>query len=404
MSQPASKSHRSIMAVGLTTLCVAISTAALFSVSPFFLNDVLHISLKGIGAIETGTEALSQLFRLISGVISDVLQRNKPMFFLGTLCSAIARPFFVFAQGAGFVVISKIFDRLGNGISATPRDAFVASHSPADKRGANLGLVMTFKTAGCVLGPWLVAGILAWRADFDTRILLWIISIPSFIAVVLCLFGMHEKKVEPAEKGKREEGRSFSFRAVARLPRTYWLFLMVMSLFYLARAPESFMLLSLRDSGLPKWFCTGTIGFFNLVSVLISFPSGWLSDKIGRSRVLIISFATLLLALTCFALGSPVCGVLGVALWGVQRASSQILSVACISDLVPKNVLGTAIGMLNLLTAFASIASGYGCGYLADRYSFHESFFASATVSCIALLGLCYFARRSGSLAPKAKA
>ena len=43
--------------------------------------------------------------------------------------------------------------------SATPRDAYIALHSKDDK-GANIGLTMTFKTVGCVIGPFIVISVM----------------------------------------------------------------------------------------------------------------------------------------------------------------------------------------------------------------------------------------------------
>ncbi|GHS93971.1 hypothetical protein AGMMS49949_07530 [Alphaproteobacteria bacterium] len=76
---------------------------------------------------------------------------------------------------------------------------------------------------------------------------------------------------------------------------------------------------------------------------------GRLSDKWDRSKVLIISFVTLALSLFFLARNSYTLGVFGVLFGSVQRLTSQILSVACIADIVPKKILGTAIGLLNLL-------------------------------------------------------
>lgn len=339
-----------IIAVGISTMLVAISTSALYSISPFYLKEVLKINLVNIGLVEQVSEALSQFCRLFSGIIGDYLKKNKPMFLLGTIFSALARPFFILANGIWMVAASKAFDRIGNGISATPRDAYVAQHSPANKKGAYLGVIMTFKTFGC-MSPFVVAYILKKYSNFDYRTLLILIAIPSFLAIFVCLFYMKEKKEDASKEAsqssnkEKEPRNSFKISDVRFLPNIYWLFLGVMTFFMLARTPESYMLLNLEETGLPKWFCTATIGFFNLVSLLVSYPSGWLSDKIGRNTVLIISFITLTVSLFCFSMNTCLFGVLGVVFWGIQRSTSQILSVACIADIVPKNILGTAIGL-----------------------------------------------------------
>ena len=385
----------SILGVGFTTFLVAISTAAFYSISPFYLREVLGISLVSVGLIENATEAISQIFRLFSGIIGDYLKRSKPMFLLGTIFSAISRPFFIFAHNAAMVVVSKIFDRLGNGISATPRDSFTAQQSPADKKGAYIGLIMTFKTLGCVFGPWMVS--LLFGLNISIKHTITFVSIPSFIAIFVCTFYMKEKKNNKKtvdNNSSNKEFNSFKISNIAYLSKQYWVFLGIMFIFMLARTPEGYMLLSLKQTGLPMWFCSGTIGFFNAVSVLVSYPAGRLSDKIGRSNVLVISFVTLSLSLICFSYPYKIFGVMGVVFWGVQRSTSQILSVACISDLVPKNILGTAIGLLNLLSCLTAILSGYICGTMATHYSFYAAYKLSTAVSVLALIFIVIFARK----------
>lgn len=384
-----------ILAVGLTTMLVAISTTAVYSISPFYLREVLHIQLGKIGLIENGTELISQCCRLISGVIGDRMQRSKPMFLLGTICSAIARPFLIFANGIGMVIMSKVFDRLGNGISATPRDAFVAQQSSPTKKGSNLGLIMTFKTIGCTIGPLGLSCVGFFYDALSMKTLLIITAIPGFIAVFICMFGMRERGKEQREDTIDNTARkAFRWSDVMYLPKVYWLFLTIMACFMIARVPESFLLLNLKQTGLPQWFCTGTIGFFNAVSVAVAYPSGLLSDKIGRPRVLLLSFLTLVLSLLFFALNTPLLGVLGVCFWGVQRVTSQILSVACIADIVPPHILGTAIGMLNLFTAVSGGISGGLHGFVAQYRDFSTSYFLATIIALISLVLLYFFNKK----------
>lgn len=382
-----------IIAVGVTTFLVAISTTAFYSISPFYLRDFLGISLVSVGLIENATEAVSQLCRLFSGIISDLLKRSKPMFFLGTVLSAVSRPFFMFANNAAMVAVSKIFDRLGNGISATPRDSYAAQNSLPGQRGANLGLIMTFKTLGCVVGSGFVAFAVKFFTNTSLRTLITYISIPSFIAVLVCWLCMKES-TNSKTAGTKEEpcaDNSFEWKAIIFLPKIYWGLLAIMGIFMLSRTPESYMLLSLKNTGLPLWFCSGTIGFFNAVSVIVSYPAGRLSDRFGRSKVLLFSFATLSAALWCFSFNSCFWGVIGVLFWGIQRTTSQILSVACISDVVPRKILGTAIGLLNLLMCFANVASGYVCGKVATRFDFYVAYKMSTVVSIIAIIAMLFF-------------
>lgn len=376
-----------ILAVGFTTLLVAISSTAVYAITPFFLRDTLGISLVTIGFIEASTESLSQVIRLLSGVISDKLKKHKPMFLLGTVFSFLAKPLMIFANGSALVLTSKIFDRLGNGFSATPRDAYVALHSTPDTKGSNIGLTMTFKTIGCVIGPFLVAICVAMFTNVSWRGLMCFTALPAVLAIFICQKYMSEKKHSDVFMKKHE----FKLKDIQSLSRKFWMFLPIMFAFMLARTPECYLSLNLRDSGLPEWFCAGSIGFFNLVSVLISYPVGRLFDKYNKINVLMIPFIALAIAVFCFTTQSVAGGIVGVIMWGIQRAAAQIVSVSYVALIVDKKVIGTAIGLLNIIGGVASLIAVWIMGSLASQYNIAFAYLSSFGFSLVALILLGLF-------------
>ena len=380
---------RGILAVGVTTLLVAISTTAAFSITPFFLKDTLGIGIVTIGFVESLTESLSQIARLISGIVSDKLKRCKPMFFLGTVFSAIAKPLLIISNGVFLVSVSKICDRLGNGLSAVPRDSYVALHSTPKTKGAYIGLTMTFKTIGCVCGPFIVMAFIYVFKEVNFRYLLCLTAIPALVSIFVC-----QRYMVDNGYGAQVSKSNFKLSDLAHLSAKFWIFIAIMFIFMLGRAPESYLLLNLRDSNLPEWFCAGAIGFFNLVSVFISYPAGQLADKYGCTRILLWSFVALVAATLCFASHSCIGGVLGVAFWGIQRASSQIISVSCIAGLVDKRLIGSAIGLMNIFIGLSNILAGYISGKIAECYQISYSYFVSFAFAALASLLLICFIKK----------
>lgn len=382
-----------ILAVGFTTLLVAVSSTATYAIAPFFLKDTLGISLVTIGFIDSATEALSQFIRLLSGVVSDKLKRCKPMFLLGTVFSFLAKPLMIIAYEPVVVALSKICDRLGNGFSGTPRDSYVALHSTPDTKGANLGLIMTFKTVGCVVGPFIIMACMGIFKGINLRLLLCFTAIPALLSVFICHKYMEEKGNSSIADLKHN---SFKFNEIRGLSSKFWCFLGIMFCFMLARSPECYLILNLRDSGVPDWFCAGTVGFFNLVSVMISYPAGQLSDKYGRINILLVSFATLCISAICFTTRQPLFGVIGVFFWGIQRVSSQIISVSYVSDLVSKNIIGTAVGLLNICMGLGTICAGYIVGSLSERYTIATAYLSSVGFAVTATLLLLLLKKNLG--------
>jgi len=349
------------IAIGL----ISVSVSMTYSVSPLFLTRVLGLSFLSLGVIEGFTEGLSQITKLFSGMSGDYFRRKKPTLMAGFFLSVFSKPFFILAQGAGLVVLSKVIERISNGVMSTPRDAYIADAAPIDRRGAAFGLLMSFKTGGCVVGSLLIGGLLLFMEDY--RFLLWIGFSVAVLSMIVLYFTMHEK--EP-QKDKKTHSTHYKIKwaDIKKLDFKYWSLLLVASLFMCARFNDGFLVLRMKELGGSDALCASLIGIFNLVSLLCCFPIGRLSDKIGHSRVLYFSIITLMLSNFCliFAQGTGL-AMLGVIFWGAQRATSQILFLAIIAKVAPQRIMGTSIGLFFLMIGGISLIAGTIGGWVGDH-------------------------------------
>lgn len=384
-----------IWALTFANLLVAVATAMAFSISPFFITTVLGLSTFSMGAIEGFAEALSQVSKLSSGVSSDYFRKKKPTLIFGIFLAAISKPFFILANGSGAVIISKVLERISNGVIATPRDAYVADICVSSKRGAAYGIMMTGKTIGCVIGPLLVSCLIFFTENY--RLILWIGFLPIVVALYIIWKYMHE--VDPQEENTSntvERGHKISFDDMKKLSSKYWIAIGIAAIFMLARFSDGFLALRLKELGAPLPVCTATIGIFNFISVLCSYPIGDLSDKVGREKLLYFSYIALILCNVCFILaGDMWLGLVGVLFWGAQRSTSQILFTALIADVAPKKIIGTAIGIFYIVSGVSSLLSGSISGWLANTQLSHIFIFGFFTSMLALVMHTLTLRRRS---------
>lgn len=393
------KMPEGLWSISIANMLIAISTTMTFSISPFYLTTVLGISLLGMGVMEGFTEGLSQISKLFSGISSDVSKKKKPTLLFGVLLAVISKPFFILATGVGSIMTSKILERVSNGVIATPRDAYIADISTKKNRGSAFGIMMTGKTVGCIIGPFLVSFLMLFTEDFKT--LLWLGFFPSILAMIIIWKVMPEKKETPlnmdtplprleVEKQKQGKSRRFNFSDIVHMPYTYWSLLIVSSLFMVARFNDGYLSLRLAELGAPKSICVATIGIFNAISALCCFPIGKLSDRIDRSTLLYFSYITLFLSNICFIFADSMwLGLVGVIFWGAQRGTSQILFSAIIADEAPKHIMGTAIGIFYIVGGIISLGAGSIAGYISNN-SLSGIFYFGAITSFIALAFLAF--------------
>lgn len=375
-----------IWAVSISMMLIATSTSMTFSVSPFFVTEVLGLSYLSMGIMEGISEGLSYLSKLISGYSGDFFKRKKPPLMIGVIMATISKPLFIFAGGAGMVMGSKVIERISNGVMAIPRDAYCAEECPVSKRGASLGLMMSLKTLGCTLGSLTIGGLMYFIEDY--RLLLWIGFIPCALSIFVLMKYMKEKNTEKTVSAPTEQRQKLKWQDFKALSGGYWTITLIATIFMCARFSDGFLILRMQELGAPKAMCGMIIGIFNLISALSCLPIGSLSDRINRSRMLYFSFISLALANACFLFSNGlVLALVGVLLWGAQRGTSQMLFSAIIADEVPKKIIGTALGLFYVLSGLVAVASGYIAGMVAD-ISLHYAFLFGLSVSFVALIAL----------------
>jgi len=253
-------------------------------------------------------------------------------------------------------------------------------------------VMMTAKTVGCIIGPFLISFLSVFTENY--RIYLWAGFIPVVAAFIILWRYMSDTPdvIEKNPKQDKELERSksqISWQDIKQLPTAYWLLLITATIFMFARFSDGFLALRLQDLGTPAWIYLATIGIFNFISALCSYPIGYLSDKIGRTKLLYFSYIALIASNLCFFMADSMwLGLLGVLFWGAQRGSSQILFTAIVADVVPKKIIGTAIGLFYIVFGIVSLATSSIAGKLADKLS--NVFVFGLIVSTLALLSLWF--------------
>ena len=384
--QTAKSLPKGVWAVSISMMLIAISTTMVFSISPFFITQVLGLSFVSLGIMEGISEGLSYFSKLASGFAGDFFKRKKPPLMIGVALATISKPLFILAGGGSMVMVSKVIERISNGIMATPRDAYCAEEVSASKRGSSLGLMMSLKTFGCALGSFIIGGLIIFTDDY--RLLLWIGFVPCFMSFLVLAYYMKEKRVEKAEAHPETKRKKLKLSDFKALNSRYWSLVVIATLFMCARFSDGFLILRMQEVGAPMWLCTSTIGIFNLISAFACLPVGKMSDRIDRSRMLYFSFIALVLANVCFIIeGGLILALVGVVFWGAQRGTSQMLFAAIIADEVPEKIIGTALGGYYLLSGVIAVFAGVVAGYAANL-ALYYAFIFGLVASSIALVAL----------------
>ena len=375
----------SIWALGLVSMFMDISSELVHSLLPVFMVTVLGSSMVTIGVVEGVAEAAAAFTKVFSGAISDFYGKRKIFVVLGYGLGAIAKPLFPLATTVGWVFTGRFLDRIGKGIRGAPRDALIADITALELRGAAYGLRQSLDSVGAFVGPLLAVALMAWLAN-DIKAVLWVAVVPAFIAVTLLVTTVREPDHMNSGTGPR---LALTLAGARRLPRRYWLIVLLGALFTLARFSEAFLVLRAMDVGSAIGYVPVVMIVMNVVYAGIAYPAGAMADRIGRRKLLIAGLTALIAAdAVLAAANSPTQVLLGAALWGLHMALTQGLLSALVAETAPSELRGTAFGIFNLFSGAALLLASIIAGALWTAYGATATFLAGAVFAAVATIGL----------------
>ena len=371
-----------VWALGVVSLLMDVSSEMIHALLPLYLVTVLGTSAVTVGVIEGIAEATASIMKIFSGALSDRLGKRKLLATIGYGLAALTKPVFPLAGSIGWIVGARFIDRVGKGIRGAPRDALLADLSPVNVRGAAFGLRQSLDTIGAALGPLLAIVFMLLTASNFIAVL-WIAVVPGFLSFLVILFVVREQD-HPTAKPVH---LPLSFGQLRRLGRSYWFVVGVATVFALGRFSEAFLLLRAQSAGFPLPLVPTVMLVMNVVYALAAWPTGVLSDKVGRYGLLTGGFSVLIAADLVLAFGANIPAVgIGAALWGLHMGLTQGLLASLVADTAPGDLRGTAFGMFNLITGAATLLASLIAGALWDVIGPTGTFLAGATFTLLALL------------------
>jgi MFS family permease len=375
---------RSVIALGLVSLLMDISSELIHALLPVFMITALGASTVAVGLIEGIAEATAAITKVFSGALSDRIGKRKLLVGIGYGLAALTKPIFPLAGTASEILAARFLDRIGKGIREAPRDALIADITPPAIRGASYGLRQALDTVGAFTGPLLAVGLMALYAD-DFRRVFWWALLPAGLAVLLLLVGVHEPDDVRAMPAK---GRwPIRTAELQQMSSAYWIVVATGAMFALARFSEAFLILKAQADGLALALLPLVYVWMNVVYASVAAPAGILSDKIGRQTMLLGALAVLATADLILALVPGLVGtILGVGLWGLYLGLSQGLLSALVADTAPDDLRGTAFGLFNLVTGMALLLASTLAGWLWSAFGPTATFTAGAAFSAASIL------------------
>jgi len=202
--------------------------------------------------------------------------------------------------------------------------------------------------------------------------------IPGAIAILILIFVVKEVAIK-----KQPTANIFAnMKQVIHGNRLFVVLLVISCIFSLGAFNFSFVLLKALDIGVDKNLIPIVYAVINIAHTVIGIPSGFLADKIGKEKVLLIGYGVFGISsiLMVILSGNALYAYLLAGVFGVYMGISETVQRAVIPRYVSLELRGTAFGLFSIV-----IGAGFFVGNVLFGFLWDNSSLASAIVYTIHL-------------------
>ena len=331
-----------------------------FAVLPLFITTGLGAPALAVGLIEGIGDGSSALVKLWSGWYSDRIPWRKRMAVGGYGVTVFGLGLLVAVASWPQVVIARSLAWMGRGLRQPIRSAMLAGSVEKQHLGKAFGFHEALDTAGALIGPAVAFLLLSTGSGFRT--IFAVALIPGVVCVVLFALITRDPR--------RQRSEPVSLRVP--MPPGFWRLMAPVAIFGIGNFATAFFTLRAAQLMRPELSVAASlaaaVGFYlahNAVGAAVSFPAGWVADRVGKAPVLAGAYLTFAAACVVGMLGHGWFALALLALLvGIQAPIVSSVEGSFTSSLVEERRLGTAFGFLNGINGAADLVSSIAAGAL----------------------------------------
>jgi MFS family permease len=307
-------------------------------------------TLGASGAVVATVAGLGELLgyglRLVSGKLSEKTRQFWPITLVGYLIQMIAVPLLALAGNWQVAALLIVAERVGKATRNPPRDVMLAHASKEMGYGWGFGLHEALDQFGALVGPLVVAAVLARRGDYRTAFAVLVIpaAITYSLLIAARLLYPRPEEFEAAAPDVRAKG----------LPRVFWIYLAGAAL--VAAGFADFQLIAFhfaKGSTVSAIWIPVMYSMAMAVSGGGSLVFGRLFDRFGIGVLMPLTLISALFAPLVF-LGGFWAVIIGSALWGLGMGVHESIIPAAVATMVPAARHPSAYGLFT---------AGYGVAW-----------------------------------------
>ncbi len=344
-----------------------------------------------VGFVTGAGEAVALVLRLATGRLSDRTQRYWALSIAGYAVTVVSVPLLSAAatlwQASGLIVA----ERFGKAVRTPARDSMLAHAASRQGRGRVFALHEVLDRSGALIGPLVVAAIIALRGY---RASLLALAVPGLAA--LCVLAWLRRAVPQPQSYETQDSAAGAppgaAAADAPLSREFWLYSAFTAASMLGFATFGVIAYHLDvQHVLPVSLIPVAYAAAMGAGGLAALGSGLLYDRIGLRSLGIVLPLTAVVPLLAFS-SRPLLAWVGAVAWGIVTGVHGSTMRAAVADLSPARRRGSAYGTFGAVYGLAWLVGATLIGAL-YAHSIRAAVLFSFATQLLALVPLAQLLR-----------
>ncbi len=375
------------------TVTQSIAMFAMFLWRPFYGLYVLELggTKSSIGLLTAVQSLTTLIVQLPGGMISDRFGRKRVIMFSSVL-ALISPLIYWFSSHWTTLIIGAVLAST-SALAMPALNALIADSLPKENRATGFG-AYTMSWYLAIVAAIPIGGYLLDQLGVvpGTR---WglLVSVALTVPIVLIRWLFIEETVE-VNPENQTESRRFSLSQIKDISVDIWKLILVsiLSSFSFQVFWSYVVVYSVEEVGLTmiQWSYVSMVS--NFVAACFMVPSGLLSDRFGRKRLILLSQLGVSLASLGYVLSSDYLGIAGTRVLGslgeglggnVMGSVGGPVWQTLVTEVAPVEARGSILGLMATVTGLITTPAPVLGGYLYDVYSPQTPFMLSFIVGII---------------------
>lgn len=311
-----------------------------------------------VGVVAGLGELLGYGLRYFSGRLSERTRQFWPMTLFGYFLQMAVVPALALAGSWQVAAVLIVLERVGKAIRNPPRDVMLSHAGKEMGIGWAFGLHEGLDQAGALVGPLVMALILARRGDYHLAFATLLIPacITAILIVATRFLYPRPEDLEPHSPAIHATG----------LGRSFWIYLVGAGLVAAGFADYQLIAFHLQKHGVASaiW-----IPIFYSVAMATSGAGsllfGRLFDRYGVTVLIPLTFISIASAPLVF-LGGFNLALIGAAVWGLGMGVHESIIPAAVAAMVPQERRPSAYGLFTAAYGISWFLGSAAIGFLYD--------------------------------------